>query len=84
MWRWLVPKSLTSQAWFLLESALMGIRSKKIVNLDALNSMIEQQVKKEIWRKGKEADIHMIDKAPEGLRGVIPAYTARNAWPYQQ
>ena len=62
----------------------MGIKSKKIVNLEALNSMIEQQVKKEILHKGKEADIHMIDKAPEGLRGIVPAYTAPNAWPYQQ
>ena len=57
----------------------MGIRSKKIVNPDALNSMIEQQVKKATEHKGKEADVHMIDKAPEGLRGVIPTYTAPNA-----
>ena len=46
--------------------------------------MIEQQVKKATEHKGKEADVHMIDKAPKGLRGVVPAYTAPNARPYQQ
>jgi len=56
-----------------------GIRSKKIVDSKALNSMIEQQVKKETRCKGKEADVHMIDKAPEGPKGVISAYTAPNA-----
>ena len=34
--------------------------------------------------KGKEADVHMIDKALEGPRGVTFAYTAPNARPYQQ
>ena len=62
----------------------MGIKSKKIVNLEALNSMIEQQVKKATRQKGKEADVHMIDKAPEGLKGVVPANTTLNARPYQQ
>ena len=46
--------------------------------------MIEQQVKKATSRKGKEVDVHMIDKAPTGLRGVTSAYTAPTAWPYQQ
>ena len=44
--------------------------------------MIEQQVKKATGRKGKEADVYMIDKAPEGPRHVIFAYTALNAQPY--
>ena len=62
----------------------VGIRSKKIVDLEALNSMIEQQVEKATDHKGKETDVHMIDKALEGLRGVVSAYTAPNARPYQQ
>lgn len=61
-----------------------GIRSRKIVDLEALNSMIEQQVKKATSRKGKEVDVHMIDKAPTGLQGVTSAHTAPTAWPYQQ
>ena len=55
-----------------------GIRSKKIIDLEALNSMIEQQVKKATGRKGKEADVHVIDKAPEGPGGVTSAYAAPN------
>ena len=46
--------------------------------------MIEQQVKKATACKGKEADVHMIDKTPKGLRGVNSAYTAPTALPYQQ
>ena len=42
-----------------------GIRSNKIVDLEARNSMIEQLVKKTIGRKGKELDVHMIDKTPK-------------------
>ena len=42
-----------------------GIRSNKIVDLKARNSMIEQLVKKTIGRKGKEVDVHMIDKTPK-------------------
>ncbi|KAL0001305.1 hypothetical protein SO802_015086 [Lithocarpus litseifolius] len=61
-----------------------GIRCKKIVDPEALNFMIEQQVKKAIDRKGKEANVHMIDKTPEGPRGVISAYTTSNAYLYQQ
>ena len=41
-------------------------------------------MKKETGCKGKEADVHMIDKKLEGPRGVISAYTASNAQPYQQ
>ena len=44
--------------------------------------MIEQQVKKATGRKGKEADVHVIDKVPEGPRGVTFAYIAPNAGPY--
>ena len=42
-----------------------GIRSNKIVDLEAWNSMIEQLVKKTTGRKGKEVDVHMIDKTPK-------------------
>ena len=55
-----------------------GIRSKKIVDPEALNSMIEQLVKKATSCKGKEADVHMIDKMLEGPRGVVSAYIAPN------
>ena len=40
-----------------------GIQSKKIVDPEVLNSIIEQQVKKVTSRKGKEADIHKIARA---------------------
>ena len=56
-----------------------GIRSKKIVDPEALNSMIEQLVKKATSCKGKEADVHMIDKMLEGPWGVVSAYTTPNA-----
>ena len=46
--------------------------------------MIEQQVKKATEHKGKEVNVHMIKKVPEGPRGVVSAYTAPNARPYQQ
>ena len=59
-----------------------GIRSKKIVNPKALNSMIKQQVKKETEHKGKKADAHVINKAPEGPGGVTSTYTTPNARPY--
>ena len=45
--------------------------------------MIEQLVKKATSSKGKEANVHVIDKTPEGLRGVNSAYIAPTAWPYQ-
>ena len=37
-----------------------------------------------IGRKRKEADVHMIDKALKGPRGVTFVYTPPNARPYQQ
>ena len=46
--------------------------------------MIEQQVKKATGHKGKEANVHMGEKAPERPRGITSAYTASTAWPYQQ
>ena len=61
-----------------------GIRSKKTVDLEALNSMIEQQMKKVTGCKGKETDVLMIDKMLEGLGGVTSTYTASNARTYQQ
>ena len=59
-----------------------GIRSKKIVDPKALNSMIEKHVKKETGHKGKEADVHMIDKMLKWLRGVTSTYTTPNVQPY--
>ena len=61
-----------------------GIRSKKIVDPEALNSMIEQQVKKATRRKGEEANVYVINKAPEGPKGFTFTYTAPNARPYPQ
>ena len=46
--------------------------------------MMEQQVKKVTIRKGKEADVHVVDKMPKGPRVVISTYTAPNAQSYQQ
>ena len=61
-----------------------GIRSKKIMDAKSLCSMVEQQVKKLIGRKTKEADMHMVDNALERPRGVTPTYTTPTARPYQQ
>ncbi|KAL0011092.1 hypothetical protein SO802_006200 [Lithocarpus litseifolius] len=60
-----------------------GISNKKIVNPEALNPMIEQQVKKATGRKGKEVDVHMNDKTLARLRGVTSAYIAPTTQPYQ-
>ena len=56
-----------------------GIRSKKIVDLEALNSMKELQVKKATSHKRKKANAHMIEKIPEGLMGVTSTCTTSNA-----
>ena len=45
-----------------------GIRSKKIVDPKALSFMIEQQVKKATGCKGKEAEVHLINKTPKRSR----------------
>jgi len=39
-------------------------------------------VEKATDHKGKETDVHMINKAPEGLKVVVSTYTAPNARPY--
>jgi len=39
-------------------------------------------VKKATGLKGKEVDVHMINKIPERLRGITFAYTAPTARPY--
>ena len=49
-----------------------------------LSSMVEQQVKKMIGRKTKEADAHMIDNASERPRDITSAYATLAARPYQQ
>ena len=41
--------------------------------------MIEQQVKKATGHKGKEADVHMVDKAPKRPRGITSTYIALTA-----
>ena len=61
-----------------------GIRSKKIMDVESLCSMVEQQLKRMIDRKTKEVDVHMVDNASESPRGVTPAYAAPAARPYQQ
>ncbi|KAK9997943.1 hypothetical protein SO802_017546 [Lithocarpus litseifolius] len=60
-----------------------GIRSKKIVDFEALNSMIEQKLKKVTGRKGKVADVHMISRAPKRPRGSTSAYATPIALPFQ-
>ena len=61
-----------------------GIRSKKIVDLESLSFMVEQQVKKMTDLKTKEADVHMVDNALERPRGITTAYATLVARPYQQ
>ena len=50
----------------------------------SLSFMVEQQVKKMIGRKAKEADIHIIDNASERPRGITSTYATPAARPYQQ
>ena len=50
----------------------------------SLSFMVEQQVKKMIGRKAKEADIHIIDNASERPRGITSAYATPAVRPYQQ
>ena len=61
-----------------------GTRSKKIMDVKSLSSMVEQQIKRMTSRKTKEADVHMVDNASERPRGVAPAYATPAARPYQQ
>ena len=46
--------------------------------------MIEQHVKKATEHKGKEVNVHVIDKVPKRPRVVTFAYTTPNAQHYQQ
>ena len=50
----------------------------------SLSSMVEQQVKKMIGCKTKEADVHMVDNASERPRGIVSAYATPATRPYQQ
>ena len=61
-----------------------GIRSKKIMDPESLSSMVEQQVKKMIGCKVKEADVHMVENVLERPRGITFAYATPVARPYQQ
>ena len=61
-----------------------GIRSKKIMDAESLNSMVEQQIKRMTHYKTKEADVHMVDNALERPRGVASTYATPAARPYQQ
>ena len=61
-----------------------GIRSKKIMDVESLSSMVEQQVKRMTGRKTKETNVHMVDNASERPRGVAPTYATPTAKPYQQ
>jgi len=49
---------------------------------ESLISMIEQQVKRMIGHKTKEADVYMVDNASERPKGVAPTYAAPDARPY--
>ena len=61
-----------------------GIRSKKIMDAESLSSMVEQQVKRMIGCKTKEADVHMVENSSERPRGVASTYSTPIARPYQQ
>ena len=59
-----------------------GIRSKKIMDAESLSSMVEQQVKRMIGHKTKEANVHMVNNALERATGVAPTYATPAASPY--
>ena len=54
------------------------------MDAESLSYMVEQQVKKMIGPKTKEADIHMVNSASERPRGVTSAYATPATRPYQQ
>ena len=60
-----------------------GIRSKKIMDVESLSSMVEQQVKRKTGHKNKEADVHMVENASKRPRGVALTYATSTARPYQ-
>ena len=49
---------------------------------ESLSSMVEQQVKKRIGHKTKEANVHMVDNASKRLRGITATYATPAARPY--
>ena len=59
-----------------------GIKSKKIMDVKSLSSMVEKQVKRMTGRKTKEANVHMINNASERPKGVASAYAPPTARPY--
>jgi len=59
-----------------------GIRSKKIMDAKSISSMVEQQVKRMIGRKTKEADVYMVDNASKRPRGVASPYAPQVGRPY--
>ena len=61
-----------------------GIRNKKIMDLESLSSMVEQQVKKMTIRKTKKVDVHMNENASERPSNVAFAYATPAVRPYQQ
>ena len=61
-----------------------GIRSKKIMDVESLSSMVEQQVKRKTGCKTKEVDVHMIDNESKRPRGVAFTYATPVSRPYQQ
>ena len=61
-----------------------GISNKKIMDVESLSSMVEQQVKKMTGHKTKEADVHMVDNASKRPRGITSVYATLVARPYQQ
>ena len=54
------------------------------MDTESLSSMIEQQVKKMIGHKTKEADVHMVSNASERPSSVAFAYATPAVRPYQQ
>ena len=48
----------------------------------SISSMVEQQVKRMIGRKTKEADVHMVDNASKRPKGIASAYATLAARPY--
>ena len=60
------------------------IRSKKIMDPESLSSMVEQEVKKMIGQKTKEANVHMSDNTSKRPRSITSAYAIPVARPYQQ
>ena len=66
----------------IMECIVEGITSKKIMDAESLNSIVEQQVKRMTSRKTKEAYVHMVDNALEIPRGVTPTYATPATRPY--